>query len=86
MATASRVLWKGAINFGLVHIPVRVHPATRAGGVDFDWLDRRTLDPVDYKRVDGGLKGLIGKRCDSSHLARRRLGAGVASGWPFSTT
>ena len=47
MATASRVLWKGAINFGLVHIPVRVHPATRAGGVDFDWLDRRTLDPVD---------------------------------------
>ena len=40
MATASRVLWKGAINFGLVHIPVRAHPATRAGGVDFDWLER----------------------------------------------
>ena len=52
MATASRVLWKGAINFGLVHIPVRVHPATRAGGVDFDGLDRRTLDPVGYKRVN----------------------------------
>ena len=52
MATASRVLWKGAINFGLVHIPVQVHSATRTGSVDFDWLDRRTLDPVGYKRIN----------------------------------
>lgn len=48
----ARSLWKGAINFGLVHIPVSVHPATRQGGIDFDWLDRRTLDPVGYRRVN----------------------------------
>ena len=29
MATAPRVLWKGAISFGLVHIPVSLHTATR---------------------------------------------------------
>ena len=28
MATGSRTLWKGAIAFGLVHIPVSLHTAT----------------------------------------------------------
>ena len=53
MATASsRAVWKGAIGFGLVSVPVSMHPATRPSGVDFDWLDRRTLEPVGYKRVN----------------------------------
>jgi DNA end-binding protein Ku len=52
MATASRALWKGAISFGLVHIPVSLHSATLESGVDFDWLDKRSLDPVGYKRVN----------------------------------
>ena len=52
MATGTRPLWNGAINFGLVHVPVSLHPATREGGIDFDWLDRRTLDRVGYKRVN----------------------------------
>lgn len=47
-----RALWKGAISFGLVHIPVSVHPASRAEALDFDWLDRRTMDPVGYKRIN----------------------------------
>jgi len=47
-----RVLWKGAISFGLVHIPVALHTATQAHGIDFDWLDKRTMDPVGYKRVN----------------------------------
>jgi len=49
---ATRVLWKGAISFGLVHIPVGLHTATSQQGIDFDWLDKRTLDPVGYKRVN----------------------------------
>lgn len=52
MATASRSLWKGAISFGLVHIPVSLHSATSESGVDFDWLDKRSMDPVGYKRVN----------------------------------
>jgi len=53
MATSSnRALWKGAISFGLVHIPVALHSATSEQGIDFDWLDRRSMDPVGYKRIN----------------------------------
>lgn len=52
MATGSRTLWKGAITFGLVHIPVGLHTAATEQGVDFDWLDKRSMDPVGYKRVN----------------------------------
>jgi DNA end-binding protein Ku len=47
-----RALWKGAISFGLVHIPVALYPAAREHRVDFDWLDRKTMKPVGYKRVN----------------------------------
>ena len=50
--TSTRSLWKGAITFGLVHIPIGLHSATEESDVDFDWLDRRTLDPVGYKRIN----------------------------------
>lgn len=49
---ASRALWKGAISFGLVHIPVSLHSATTESGIDFDWLDKRSMDPVGYKRIN----------------------------------
>lgn len=53
MTTSSkRILWKGAISFGLVHIPVALHSATEEQGLNFDWLDKRTMDPVGYKRVN----------------------------------
>ncbi|MDR9750377.1 Ku protein [Pseudomonas sp. SZMC_28357] len=48
----ARAIWKGAISFGLVHIPVALVSATSSQGVDFDWLDKRTMDPVGYKRVN----------------------------------
>jgi DNA end-binding protein Ku len=50
--TSTRSLWKGAITFGLVHIPIALYSATEESDVDFDWLDRRTMDPVGYKRVN----------------------------------
>src|SRR5262245_58517255 len=49
---STRVLWRGAISFGLVHIPVGLHTATNETGLDFDWLDQRSMDPVGYKRVN----------------------------------
>ncbi len=53
MATGSkRVLWKGAITFGLVHIPIALHSATSDQGLNFDWLDKRSMDPVGYKRIN----------------------------------
>lgn len=48
----ARAIWKGAISFGLVHIPVALVSATSSGGVDFDWLDKRSMDPVGYKRIN----------------------------------
>ncbi|MDY0747600.1 Ku protein [Paucibacter sp. R3-3] len=51
-ASASRSIWKGAISFGLVHVPVSLHSATDEQEVDFDWLDKRTMDPVGYKRIN----------------------------------
>jgi len=50
--TSTRTMWKGAISFGLVHIPVGLYSATASSGVDFDWLDRRSMEPVGYKRVN----------------------------------
>lgn len=48
----ARVIWKGAISFGLVHIPVGLNSASRSVGTDFDWLDARSLEPVGYKRIN----------------------------------
>ena len=47
-----RIIWKGAISFGLVHVPVALYPASQEIGIDFDWLDKRTMDPVGYKRIN----------------------------------
>lgn len=51
-STSKRVLWKGAISFGLVHIPVALHSAVQSQSIDFDWLDRRSMEPVGYKRIN----------------------------------
>ena len=47
-----RAIWKGAITFGLVHVPVALYPASQEVGIDFDWLDKRSMDPVGYKRIN----------------------------------
>lgn len=47
----SRVMWKGAVSFGLLHAPVSLYPASQQDEIDFDWLRRDTLQPVGYKRV-----------------------------------
>jgi len=48
----SRVVWKGAIEFGLVHIPVALRTAARDASLDFDWLDKRDMAPVGYQRIN----------------------------------
>ena len=47
-----RELWKGAIQFGLVHIPVSLFPAEQRDELSFSMLDRRDLQPVGYKRFN----------------------------------
>ncbi len=47
-----RSIWKGAIAFGLVHVPVALYPASQEDDIDFSWLDKRSMDPVGYLRVN----------------------------------
>jgi len=46
-----RALWKGAITFGLVTIPVSLFPATRREELKFRQLRASDHSPVNYKRV-----------------------------------
>lgn len=47
-----RELWKGAIHFGLVNVPVSLYPAEQREELSFTMLDRRDLQPVGYKRFN----------------------------------
>jgi DNA end-binding protein Ku len=48
----AHMIWKGAISFGLVHVPVQLYPATQTERVGFNLLDRRSIDPIGYKQVN----------------------------------
>jgi DNA end-binding protein Ku len=61
-----RVIWKGAISFGLVHVPVALYPASSESGIDFDWLDKRSMDPVGYKRINKR----TGKEIDRANIVK----------------
>lgn len=45
-----RALWNGALSFGLVNIPVELHPAEDRKSFKFSMLDKRDFSPVGYKR------------------------------------
>ena len=59
-------IWKGAISFGLVHVPVALYPASLETGIDFDWLDKRSMDPVGYKRINKR----TGKEVEKENIVR----------------
>ena len=48
----ARAVWKGAVSFGLVYIPVQMYSASQASRLDLDFLDKRDFAPVGYQRVN----------------------------------
>jgi DNA end-binding protein Ku len=48
----AHMIWKGAISFGLVHVPVQLYPATQSDKVGFNLLDKRSIDPIGYKQIN----------------------------------
>lgn len=49
----ARGLWKGAISFGLVNVPVELYSAQKpSADLDLTLLDKRDMAPVGYKRVN----------------------------------
>ena len=47
-----RAIWKGALNFGLVNVPVGVYPATQDKTIHFNQFEEGTSDRIRYKKVN----------------------------------
>jgi len=62
----AQIIWRGAISFGLVHIPVRLYPAISHQRVGFDLLDKRSMDPIGYRKINKR----TGKEVDKGNIVR----------------
>lgn len=47
-----RSIWNGAINFGLVNIPIKIYSASEDRKLDLDMLDSKDHARIRYKRVN----------------------------------
>ncbi len=45
-----RPIWKGAISFGLVFVPVKLYAATEQKDIKFNYLHEKCKTPVQYRR------------------------------------
>lgn len=45
-----RTIWKGAVSFGLVHVPVKLYPATEHREIKFKYLHAKCKTPIKYER------------------------------------
>lgn len=61
-----RALWKGAISFGLIYVPVQVQTAAKDNPLPLHMLDSRDFAPVGYKRVNKN----TGKEVDWAHIVK----------------
>ena len=50
-AASTRTTWKGAISFGLVHIPIELRSGTLEARQSFKWIDPKTHSAVGNKQV-----------------------------------
>ncbi len=69
----ARAIWTGAINFGLVSIPVGLYSATEDHTVHFHQFQRGTADRIRYQRVNAR----TGKEVDYADIVKGRdIGGG----------
>lgn len=61
-----RALWKGAISFGLIYVPVELHTASKENTLPLHMLDSRDFAPVGYQRINKK----TGKEVDWSHVIK----------------
>jgi len=61
-----RSMWKGAISFGLVTIPVAVYPATEEKSLKFNQLHDEDMGRIRYKRVCA----IDGEEVDFEHIVK----------------
>jgi DNA end-binding protein Ku len=61
-----RALWKGAISFGLIYVPVELQTASKENTLPLHMLDSRDFAPVGYQRINKK----TGKEVDWSHVVK----------------
>jgi DNA end-binding protein Ku len=61
-----RALWKGAISFGLIYVPVELVTASKENTLPLHMLDSRDFAPVGYQRVNKK----TGKEVDWAHIVK----------------
>ena len=61
-----RALWKGAISFGLIYVPVELHTASKENTLPLHMLDSRDFAPVGYQRINKK----TGKEVDWAHIVK----------------
>jgi DNA end-binding protein Ku len=47
-----RSIWKGAISFGLVNIPIKLYSATQQSTLNLDMVDKHDLSKIKYMRIN----------------------------------
>ncbi|HTV80586.1 MAG TPA: Ku protein [Steroidobacteraceae bacterium] len=62
----ARALWRGAISFGLVYVPVELHTASRENTLPLHMLDSRDFAPVGYTRINKK----TGQEVDWQHIVK----------------
>lgn len=63
---AARSIWRGAISFGLVRVPVRMFTATESKELRFHFLHKDDLAPIGYDKVRKG----TGEHVDPEDVVR----------------
>jgi DNA end-binding protein Ku len=61
-----RSLWRGAISFGLIYVPVEIYAASKDGALELHMLDSRDFAPVGYQRINK----TSGKTVDWQHIVK----------------
>jgi DNA end-binding protein Ku len=61
-----RALWKGAISFGSIYVPVELHKASKDNTLPLHTLDSRAFAAVGYQRVNKK----TGKEVDWAHIVK----------------
>jgi DNA end-binding protein Ku len=61
-----KAIWKGAISFGLVNIPVKLYSATQQSSLDLDMVDHRDMGSIKFKRVNED----TGREVTWEHIAK----------------
>lgn len=64
-----KAIWKGAIGFGLVNIPVKLYSATQQSNLDLDMVDSRDHAKIHFQRVNAN----SGKEVKWENIAKAYL-------------